>query len=79
MSHGSEPPLQADALEGLTAAQRAWAVESERLWRRAHEIARRHPDSDVSDLYHALRALQLTPTERLAAGLRRGRLRAHAR
>lgn len=31
---------------------------------------------DVSDIYHALRCLQLTPSQRLAAGLRRGRLRA---
>jgi hypothetical protein len=66
MSQASNRQCQDDALKNLTAAQRAWAVESERLWRRAHEIARRYPDSDVSDLYHALRALQLTPTERLA-------------
>lgn len=80
--HGSMRPEsqpQDQVLESLTPAQRAWAYESERLWRRAHQIAARYPDSDVSDLYHALRALALTPTQRLAAGLRRGRLRAYAR
>jgi hypothetical protein len=79
MSHAFDTSLPDNPLRDLTPAQRAWALESERLWRRAHEIANRHPDSDASDLYHALRALQLTPTQRLAAGLRRGRLRTHVR
>ncbi|MBY0492834.1 MAG: hypothetical protein K2Y23_01345 [Cyanobacteria bacterium] len=65
------------ALHGLTRDQREWAIASERLWQRAHAIARRAPQDDVSDLYHALRCLALTPSQRLAAGLQRGRLRAH--
>jgi hypothetical protein len=65
--------------EAVTPEQRAWLERSEALWKRAHDLARRHPESDVTDLYHALRCLQLTPTRRLAAGLRRGRLRAHTR
>jgi hypothetical protein len=66
-------------LADLTPQQRAWAMASERLWQRAHALAAQHPQCDVSDLYHALRCLQLTPSERLAAGLRRGRLRGYAR
>jgi hypothetical protein len=79
MSTSSGTVLSEDALRDLTPDQRAWVVASERLWRRAYGIAALYPDSDVSDLYHALRALQLTPTQRLAAGLRRGRLRTHVR
>lgn len=67
------------ALSGLTEAQQAWAVRSEAMWRRAHAVVSQHPELDPSDVYHALRCLQLTPSQRLAAGLRRGRLRAHAR
>ena len=80
MSRAAKPssPQQTHS-KGLTPDQATWAEHSESLWRRAHAIARVNPDSDVSDLYHALRCLELTPTERLAAGLRRGRLRAHAR
>ena len=66
-------------LASLTTEQREWAVRSEALWRRAHAIAAAHPDLDPSDVYHALRCLQLSPSRRLAAGLQRGRLRAHAR
>lgn len=79
MSRIPAPPVQPQLPDGLTPEQQEWAIRSERLWRLAHEIAREHPESDVSDLYHALRALQLTPTQRLAAGLQRGRLRAYAR
>jgi hypothetical protein len=80
MSPASASPRQPrDLPAGLTPEQQQWALRSEALWRRAHEIAQRHPGTDVSDLYHALRCLQLTPTQRLAAGLQRGRLRTHAR
>jgi hypothetical protein len=65
--------------EALTPEQRAWVARSEALWRRAHELARDHPEHDPSDLYHALRCLDLTPAARLRAGLQRGRLRADAR
>ena len=37
--------LPDNPLRDLTPDQRAWALESERLWRRAHEISKRHPDS----------------------------------
>jgi hypothetical protein len=65
-----------EAFAGLTRTQREWAAHSERLWRRAHAIAAAHPGIDVSDVYHALRCLEATPSQRLAAGFRRGRLRA---
>jgi len=71
----STPPVMAH----LTPDQQAWLRHSESLWRKAHELARLHPDHDPSDLYHALRCLELTPAERLRAGLQRGRLRADAR
>ena len=77
LTKSSSPPQ--DHVESLTPEQARWAEHSESLWRRAHAIALEHPGSDVSDLYHALRCLELTPTERLAAGLRRGRLRTHSR
>ena len=63
----------------LSPEQQHWARQSEGLWRKAHRIAEAHPELDPTDLYHALRALEQTPTERLRAGLQRGRLRAHAR
>lgn len=75
----SLPVKEADALVGLTAEQQAWARHSEALWQQAHALAREHPEHDPSDLYHALRCLELTPTERLRTGLQRGRLRAYAR
>jgi hypothetical protein len=62
----------------LSPEQRRWAEHSEALWRRAYELARSNPDHDPSDIYHSLRCLELTPAARLRAGLRRGRLRAHA-
>lgn len=68
-----EPPAQ------LTPEQETWVRHSEALWRRAHELVRQHPGHDPSDVYHALRCLELTPAERLRAGLQRGRLRAYAR
>ena len=63
----------------LTAAQRAWLVHSERLWRSAHAIISGRPDLDVGDVYHALRTLELPPAERLRRGLTRVRVRPHAR
>jgi hypothetical protein len=80
MSRSPETSLgPPDLPQGLTPDQQQWALRSEALWQRAHAIAKQHPESDVSDFHHALRCLQLTPTQRLAAGLQRGRLRAHAR
>ena len=63
----------------LTDEQREWAVHSELLWRKARTIAASNPELDPGDIYHALRALERTPSERLRAALQRGRLRAHSR
>ncbi len=71
------PSLDAD--EGLTSEQRAWLNHSEALWRRAHAIVSREPHLDVGDVYHALRALELPPAERLRRGLTRVRARTHQR
>ena len=62
-----------------TDEQRAWALHAEALWARARGIAQVHPDVDASDVYHALRCLELSPAERLRQGLSRGRLRAYSR
>jgi hypothetical protein len=66
-------------LHGLSEHERAQAVHSETLWRRAHLIAAGHPDADPGDVYHVLRCLELEPIERLRRGLSRGRLRTYAR
>ena len=65
--------------DDLTEAQRAAVLHSEGLWQKAHAIARTRPDLDLSDVYHALRALELPPAERLRRGLTRVRLRPHTR
>jgi hypothetical protein len=61
----------------LTTEQRAWAERVEPLWRRAHAIVACRPDLDVSDVFHALRNLERTPTQRLRRALGHGRNRAH--
>jgi len=66
-------------VESLTEAERAWLRHSEELWRRAHAIAVDHPRLDPGDIYHALRALELTPSERLRRGLTRVQRRPHIR
>lgn len=71
--------LDDPGLSQLTEAQRAWALRSEALWRRAHEVARANPGVDAGDVYHALRCLELSPEDRLRRGFSRGRLRAYAR
>jgi hypothetical protein len=73
------PIGHSEALSDLTEEQRAWALHSEALWRRAHEIAHSNPGIDPGDVYHALRCLERSPAERLRRGLGRGRLRAYAR
>lgn len=65
------------ALEHLTDAERAWVEADERLWQRAHAIAARHPGVDIGGVYHVLRNLQRSPSERLRRGLAFGRLGAH--
>jgi hypothetical protein len=79
VASSSEPTAPLSPSPGLTPEQAGWAAHSEALWRQAHEIALQHPACDASDIYHALRCLELTPGQRLAAGLQRGRLRAYAR
>ncbi len=66
--------------EQLSPEQRAWVIENEQLWRRAHEIAARNPGVDVGGIYHVLRNLKKPPAERLRAALEHGRhfFRAHA-
>ncbi len=56
-----------------------WITHSEALWRKAHEIAAGRPDLDPGDIYHALRTLELPPSERLRRGLNRVRARPHSR
>jgi hypothetical protein len=73
------PTLSADPLAGLTPDQRTWAMHSAELWDKAHALAHRAPGSDPSDIYHALRCLELAPAERLRNALTRGRLRTYAR
>jgi hypothetical protein len=69
----------ADPLASLTDEQRTWIVHSESLWRIAHAIVTERRELDAGDVYHALRCLELSPTERLARGLSRGRLGTHGR
>lgn len=72
------PQVRAE-VEALTEDQRAWLVADERLWRKAKAIAEREK-VDASGVYHVLRNLQKTPTERLRAGLQHGRaFRLHRR
>ena len=63
----------------LTSEQRDEVLRSEALWRKAYGIVEHRPDLDVSDVYHVLRNLQLTPAERLRRGLTRVRVRPHSR
>jgi hypothetical protein len=57
----------------LTPAEEAWVRHSEELWRQAHAIAAANPRVDAGDVYHALRALEFPPAERLRRGLTRVR------
>jgi uncharacterized protein YecT (DUF1311 family) len=72
MAASNDSQATEDTLSALTPEQRAWLVHAEALWRRAHALAQAHPGHDPSDFYHALRCLELTPSERLWAGLGRG-------
>jgi hypothetical protein len=68
-----------DAAE-LSQEQRAWIERDEAHWRRAGEIASRHPGMDAGGVYRALKNLEKSPSERLRAALQHGRLfRVHAR
>jgi hypothetical protein len=65
--------------EELTSAERAWVEHAAQLWDRARAIVTGRPDLDASDVYHALRTLELPPAERLRRGLTRVRFRPHTR
>lgn len=67
----------ADEVTALTPEQQAWLIESRALWNEAHEVVAEQPDLDVSDVYHVLRNLKLSPAERLRRGLTRVRVRPH--
>jgi hypothetical protein len=62
------------SVDSLTAEERAWIVADEKRWRRAGSIAEHHPGIDVGGVYHVLRNLEKTPSERLRAALDHGRL-----
>jgi hypothetical protein len=61
-------------LDALTEAERAWLIKDEARWRLARTIAARHAGMDASGVYHVLRNLEKTPTERLRAALHHGRV-----
>lgn len=61
-------------LDRLTAAERAWLIRDEALWRRAYEAAAANPGVDAGGIYRALRNLEKTPSQRLRDSLRHGRL-----
>jgi len=56
----------------LSPEERAWVERDELRWRRAHAIVARHPELDVTDVYHTIVNMERTPAERLARGLRDG-------
>jgi hypothetical protein len=64
--------MESSLNDDWTEEQRTWALHSEALWTQAHQITERHAGVDIGYVYHALRCLELTPTERLRRGLRRG-------
>jgi hypothetical protein len=67
--------MSADAsLAHLTDEERAWIVRDEARWRRARDIAAQHPGMDAGGVYHVLRNLEKTPTDRLRAALHHGRV-----
>ena len=66
---GHPPSVDTDPLEGFSDAERAWVLDNERLWQRAHAIVAAQPHLDVSLVYHSLVNLRRTPSERLARGL----------
>lgn len=61
-----------DSLESLTKEERAWVARDEKRSRKAYAIATRHPGMDPSGVYHVIRNLEKTPSERLEAALRHG-------
>jgi hypothetical protein len=62
----------------MSPEQRRLVEEMEPRWRRAYGIVAKHPELDVTDVFHALRNLTRTPSERLRRALSHGRPRPHA-
>jgi len=56
-------------VDTLTPEERAWLTADEERWRRARHIAERNPGMDPGGVYHVLRNLEKTPTERLRQAL----------
>lgn len=63
--------------DALDENEKAWVIDNERLWARAHAIVARQPKLDVSLVYHTLVNWRRTPEERLARGLARPLAAAH--
>lgn len=63
-----------DELERLTPEQRAWVEGDLALRARANALAAQL-DLDPSDVYHQLKQLARSPSERLRAGLAHSQLR----
>ena len=76
--HGRAVRSDGPKPENLSERDRSWLVQSEALWREAHAITAANPTLDPGDVYHALRALDLAPAERLRRGLTRVRHRSHS-
>jgi hypothetical protein len=77
MRHAELTPAEQEAIEAMSAEHRAelesrsdWrdALRAVVLWRKAEDLARRHPRFDPSDLYHCLCLRRRPPGERLALG-----------
>ena len=75
----SSVSVRRSEIEHLTEEEQAWVRHREALWREAHAIAAVNVGLDPGDLYHALRCLDLSPTEHLRRGLTRVRDRSHLR
>ena len=63
-----------DAAPELTAEQERWLADDLELRDRARSLAARL-EMDEGDVYHILKNLRRTPTERLRRGLAHGRAR----
>ncbi|HEV3191702.1 MAG TPA: hypothetical protein VGY54_14430 [Polyangiaceae bacterium] len=62
-------------LDELAPEDRAWVMQNESRWTRAHQIAAKHPGLDVGDIYHVLCTFHETPAQRLRRSLAHARLR----
>lgn len=68
------------AMSELGEHERVWLEADAERWRRARAIVAHRPDLDVTGVYHVIRNLERSTSERLRRGLAHGRaFRAHAR